>query len=117
MQDKTIIATFKKLETHMNQYIQANQQNMQQAFNALTGITITLDAFIGSMVERGIITADEVRVAIQREQQKRQAQMAAQQQQQKKMEQPVIDTEANAAPTVEAEMESEDSAGSPGVSA
>lgn len=116
MQDKTIIATFKKLENHMNQYIQANQQNMQQAFNAITGLTITLDAFIGALVERGIITGDEMRSAIQREQQKRQAQMQAQAQQQKKIEQPVIDTEANAAPTVEAEMEMEDSAGSPGVS-
>lgn len=103
MKESTIIQNFQQLNNKYNKLIELAQKNLQQLYMTQTAIAMTLEALTSMLIDKGIMTNDDIKLYIEKEHQKRSGKTI--ENKEKEMEtQPVIETGAESPIPIEGEI-------------
>ena len=93
MKDSTIIQNFQQLNNKYERLLSLTQQNLKQIYMIQTASSMTIDALSNLLIDKGLMTMDDVKLYIEKTQEKR-SQKAVETKDKELEAQPVFNTHA-----------------------
>ena len=103
MKESQIILKFQQLENKQTKLAELVEQNFRQVYMVQGALSVTLDAIAGILIDKGIVTQDDLKAYVKKETDKRMNSSN----EVKKTEitnQPVMDVDAGGLPTADGEV-------------
>lgn len=91
MKESTLITNFNQLNNKYNKLIELTQQNLRQVYMIQTATSMTIEALTNLLVEKALISHNDIKTYIEKEQQKR-VDKSSQSKEEQLKAQPVFDT-------------------------
>jgi hypothetical protein len=94
MKEQTIITNFNQLNNKYNKLAELVQQNIRQIYMIQAATSMTIDALTNLLVEKGLMSQDDIKVYIEKEQAKR-SNKTIENKEKELEKQPVFNTDAS----------------------
>lgn len=93
MKESTIIGGFKKIEKRVDNMENVTSQHLKQVYGLQASISVTLDAIVKMLIDKGMISMEDVQTYIKKEHEKR-MEKATEKTKEELKSQPIIETDS-----------------------